>query len=78
MLSMSKVMIIITTTLRTCEASLVPPKQSVLSILVRCSHATITHGNIIETRPKAAWGAATLDLTKQKLLWQSSIGVLNI
>ena len=51
-----------------CEASLVPPKQSVLSIFVGFCYATqltITHCNFIETRPRAAKGAAALDLTKQ-------------
>ena len=55
--------------LGTCEASLVFPMQSVLSILVRFSYAmqlAITPCNIIETRPRAAWGAGTLDLTKHK------------
>ena len=59
-----------------CEASLVPPKQPFLSILVRLSyatHMTIMHCNIFEIRPRATWGAATLDVTKQKLLWQSII-----
>ena len=49
------------------------PKQSVLSILVRFSYAmqlAITHCNTIETRSRAARGAVTLDLTKQKLLRQ--------
>ena len=59
-----------------CEASPVPPQQSVLSILVSFCYATqltITHCNIIETRPRPARGAATLDLTKQKLLRQPII-----
>ena len=59
-----------------CEASLVPPKQSVLSIFVGFCYATqltITHCNIFETRPRAARGAAALDLTKQKLLTQPII-----
>ena len=60
--------------LGTCQASLVFPKQSVLSILVRSSYAkqlTITYCNIMEIRPRAALGTASLDLTKQKLLRQS-------
>ena len=36
---------------------------------------TITHCNIIETRPRTAWGAATLDLTKQQLFRQSIISI---
>lgn len=46
-------------------------KQSYFSILVMFNYAMqlpITQCNIIETGPKAAWGAGTLDLTKQKLL----------
>ena len=64
-----------------CAARLVPPKQSVLSILVRFSNvmqSMITHCNIIEPRPPAAWGAATLDLTKHKLLGSPPSGILNI
>ena len=44
---------------------------------------TIMHCDIdvIETRPRAAWGTATLDLTKQMLLRQSivvSSGILKV
>ena len=62
--------------LSTCEAGLVPPKRSVQSILIRSRYAlqlTITHCNIIETRPRAAWGTATLELTKQELPRDSMI-----
>ena len=61
---------------RTCKAGLVCPKQAVLSILVwsvNASKLTITHCNITETWPRAAWGVATLDLTKSKLPRQSII-----
>ena len=51
-----------------CESSLVPPKQSALSILVRSSYAMqlpIMYCNIIETRPRAASGAETFALTNK-------------
>ena len=62
--------------LGTCRASLVSPEQSVLSIptgSIDVTVLTVTQRNIIETGPRATWWAATLDLTKQKLLRQSII-----
>ena len=46
--------------LGTCETSLVQTKQPLVSILVRfgdTTQLTITHCNIIETGPRAAWRA---------------------
>ena len=52
------------------------PTKAILSILVRSIYAmqlTIIHCNIVESRPRASCGTATLDLTKQNLLRQTTI-----
>ena len=52
--------------------------MSVLSILlwsINAMQLTVTRYNITECRLKAAWGAATLDLTKQKLTKADAVTV---
>ena len=56
----------------TCQASLVSPKQHIVSILVwfvDATHVTVMPYNIIETRRRGARGATTLDFDQTKALW---------